>query len=122
MEVATPSRGNEMSYKLLVYDPSCSFCVGLAERLGKDYDIEIMPNDHPKLPAYVNRNEVGRDVHYFLQYRRMNLTPLKYTGAQAAIEILSIKHPRLASICRLPVIRQLLGALYFIVKKSRKFL
>lgn len=108
--------------RLLVYDPSCPFCVGLAKKLAQSYEIDILPNDSKELPEFVNKEAVKRDVHFFWQYRNSNLAVISYSGALAAIEILSIKHPFFATLCRLPLVKQAIKGLYFIVKKSRKYL
>jgi predicted DCC family thiol-disulfide oxidoreductase YuxK len=111
-----------MNKSVLIYDPTCPFCISLANRLKTLYGVEIMPNDSKDLPDYVDKTAVKRDVHYYIQYRKSNLTVIAFKGAEAAIEILSIKHSVLASFCRLPIIKHAIEALYYIVKKSRKYL
>ena len=110
---------NQIDQGILIYDATCSFCSGLASRLENSYGVTILPNDSKKLPSFINKSTVKRDVHFIRRRRKMTAT---YTGVDAAIEIVATKHPLIAGTCRFPIVRQVLGALYFVVKKSRKYL
>jgi predicted DCC family thiol-disulfide oxidoreductase YuxK len=104
---------------ILIYDSSCPFCAGLATRLKRAYGVDILPNDSKQLPSFVNREAVKKDVH--LIRKRKNLTAI-YTGVEAAVEIVSHKHPVVAKLYSLPIIKQMAQILYYIVKKIRKYL
>ncbi len=108
-----------MDKGLLIYDPSCPFCVGLANRVKNDYGIEILPNDSKELPGYVNKSAVKKDVHYFKKGNRLMLS---YKAEAAVVQIISLKHPRFARFCGLPFVSPFVGILYYVLKKSRKFL
>lgn len=111
-----------MNKCILVYDASCPFCEDLAKRLQASYGVDILPNDSKVLPDYANKEAIKKDVHYFVQYRKSKRAVVTYSGVNAAIEILSTRHPKLATFCHFPIIKQVLSVLYFIIKKSRKFL
>lgn len=108
-----------MDSGILIYDPDCSFCVNLAKRLKKNYGVGILPNNHSELPNFVDKDLVRRDVHFIRKRRQMTAV---YTGVEAAVEIISQKHPFVAKLYFLPIIKQSAKALYFVVKKSRRYL
>jgi len=108
-----------MTKEMLIYDSNCSFCADIAKKLQKNYGIEIIGNDSKDLPAFIDKNQIKKDVHYIRRHGNFTVT---YTGIEAAVQIIHRKHPTIVAIYYLPVIKQLTGLLYFILKKSRRYL
>ena len=112
---------------ILVYDDTCSFCTYLAHRLQNiDYDnIFLSPSSNGGDPIF-GRYPKGfeKNVRLIVMYEPVSLynNYKIYVGAEAAIELLSLKWPLVRTIYHIPVLKQLIDLGYFLIKKARKYL
>jgi predicted DCC family thiol-disulfide oxidoreductase YuxK len=102
---------------ILIYDASCPFCSGLARRLQRHIGIRITPNHRCKIKGI--QAAIRRDVHLVVPAGRGMMV---YSGAAAAAKVLSLKYNFIWTIYNIPPCRVAFKALYFILKKSRKYL
>ena len=109
---------------LLIYDDSCAFCTFLAVWLkGLDPScIFICPCSAGGDPIY------GEFPDSFYRNVRVILigdsvyNNVEYVGAGAAAEILSVRYPFVKKLYWTPVFKQIADAIYFIIKKTRKYI
>jgi len=104
----------------LIYDAYCDFCYGLAGFLHTHLNVHTVPSYMVRLKAEgLERNVINRDVHFVVFNKNI---PKVYHGAEAAVRVIGIRFPFVIYLYYIPVIRQLIQAFYFIVKKLRKHL
>lgn len=104
----------------LIYDAYCDFCYKVAEVLHKHLNVHTVPSYMVRLKAEgLERETIKHDVHFVVFTKNV---PKVYHGAEAAIRVLAIKYRFLIALYAIPGIRQLIKGLYYLVKKSRKFL
>jgi predicted DCC family thiol-disulfide oxidoreductase YuxK len=106
-----------MKKAILIYDSSCPFCSGLAKRLKKHIGIKIVPNHQCKIRGI--QAAIKRDVHLVIPHGKGMFI---YSGADAAAKVLSLKYNFIWSLYNFGLCKASFRALYFILKKSRKYL
>ncbi len=112
---------NYMAHYYLIYDDSCPICLASIDKL-KQIDtlglVEPVPLSDPRLPHGKNlppEHEMRNAIHLFDDQGKM------YRGADAVMQVMSL-FPRsrwLASILRLPGIRQLARIVYAVIARNR---
>jgi len=107
----------------LVYDDSCPFCSGLAQRIGKYAGVKTVPaNRSPKFGG-IPKSQLMKDVHLIKQVKYAHGQDKHvYVGASAAAKVISIKHPLIWTLYNFVPFNICFRSLYFVLKKSRKYL
>jgi predicted DCC family thiol-disulfide oxidoreductase YuxK len=110
----------KVSGECLIYDSSCAFCTGLAGYFHRRWGVRIVPNNMTG-NTKLEKKLIQKDVHYII-YNKTDNSYVMYDGAEAAVRMIGKKYPVLIWLYYVPVIRQLIQFLYWIVKKLRKYL
>jgi len=103
----------------LIYDASCDFCTGLANYFKRKWKIRIAPNTM-EYPPY-DRQLISKDVHYECFDKESGEYRL-FSGPAAAVRVVGEKYPLIIKVYSIIGFKQIIQALYWILKKSRKHL
>ena len=107
----------------LIYDHNCDFCSGLAQRIGRYANIKTVPASKSPNFGGLTREHLLKDVHLIQQVQYDHgKARFVFVGAAAAAKVMSIKHPFIWSLYSFWPCKVCFRSLYFLLKKSRKYL